>query len=244
VIAGVSRSIPIRAAKKINPGRGACILLRMPTMTEFSLSEVIALLTRTPATLDALLRGLPDTWVRSNEGRSKEGKDTWSPFDIVGHVARATPGRIRPPAQGEPGCAASAESTARRLGPAWKASGTGSGYAIGTSGDLGRARPHSSASAIPRNGPPVSRRSRPVERVPGSAALLRSQRVGKQSPYPEPESYGLAFTFVKPLPITSTVSSASFKPGSSSRVNHLTSAASLAAARSPATRRHRKSIKT
>jgi hypothetical protein len=58
----------------------------MPTMTEFSLAEVIALLTRTPATLDALLRGLPDTWVRSNEGRSEEGKETWSPFDIVGHL--------------------------------------------------------------------------------------------------------------------------------------------------------------
>jgi hypothetical protein len=53
---------------------------------EFSLAEATALLTRTPATLDALLRGLPDIWVRSNEGRSKNGKDTWSPFDIVGHL--------------------------------------------------------------------------------------------------------------------------------------------------------------
>ena len=55
-------------------------------MTEFSLAEAIAVLTRTPATLDALLRGLPDTWVHSNEERSKDGKDTWSPFDIVGHL--------------------------------------------------------------------------------------------------------------------------------------------------------------
>lgn len=58
----------------------------METMTEFSLSEATAILTRTPATLDALLRGLPDLWVHGNEGRSKDGNDTWSPFDIVGHL--------------------------------------------------------------------------------------------------------------------------------------------------------------
>jgi DinB superfamily len=59
--------------------------------TEFSLAAAIVVLARTPATLDALLRGLPMSWVRSNEGRSKDGrsdqaKDTWSPFDIVGHL--------------------------------------------------------------------------------------------------------------------------------------------------------------
>lgn len=53
----------------------------MPTPTEFNLTESIALLTRTPATLDALLRGLPDTWIRRNEG-----KDSWSAYDIVGHL--------------------------------------------------------------------------------------------------------------------------------------------------------------
>jgi hypothetical protein len=58
----------------------------MATVTKSNLSEVIAVLTRTPATLDALLRGLPDIWVRGNEGRSKDGKDTWSAFDIVGHL--------------------------------------------------------------------------------------------------------------------------------------------------------------
>ena len=50
-------------------------------MTEFSLAEAIAILTRTPATLNALLRGLPNTWVGCNEG-----KDTWSAFEIVGHL--------------------------------------------------------------------------------------------------------------------------------------------------------------
>jgi hypothetical protein len=53
---------------------------------EFDLAEATAVLARTPATLDALLRGLPNRWVRDNEGRAKDGKDTWSPFDIVGHL--------------------------------------------------------------------------------------------------------------------------------------------------------------
>jgi hypothetical protein len=53
----------------------------MPTMTEFTLPDTIAILTRTPATLNALLRGLPSMWTGSNEGDG-----TWSPFDIVGHL--------------------------------------------------------------------------------------------------------------------------------------------------------------
>jgi DinB superfamily len=53
----------------------------MAILTEFKLDETIAVLTRTPATLDALLRGLPESWVRSNEG-----KDTWNAFEIVGHL--------------------------------------------------------------------------------------------------------------------------------------------------------------
>jgi hypothetical protein len=53
----------------------------MSIPNEFNLADSIALLTRTPAALDALVRGLPNTWVRSNEG-----KDSWSPYDIVGHL--------------------------------------------------------------------------------------------------------------------------------------------------------------
>jgi hypothetical protein len=53
----------------------------MAKLSEFSLSETVAVLTRTPAALDALLRGLPDTWVHADEG-----KDTWSPFVILGHL--------------------------------------------------------------------------------------------------------------------------------------------------------------
>ncbi len=50
-------------------------------MSELNLADTIAILTRTPAALNALLRGLPDIWVRSNEGN-----DTWSVFDIIGHL--------------------------------------------------------------------------------------------------------------------------------------------------------------
>ncbi len=50
-------------------------------MVGYHLQNSIALLARTPATLDALLRDLPDAWTRSNEG-----ENTWSAFDIVGHL--------------------------------------------------------------------------------------------------------------------------------------------------------------
>ena len=50
-------------------------------MADFHLPDAVALLRRTPASLDALLRGLPDLWTWSNEG-----PDTWSPYDIVGHL--------------------------------------------------------------------------------------------------------------------------------------------------------------
>lgn len=56
----------------------------MANQNPFNLSETIAVLTRTPTALDALLRGLPDRWVRGNEG---EG--TWSAYDIVGHLVFA-----------------------------------------------------------------------------------------------------------------------------------------------------------
>jgi hypothetical protein len=46
-----------------------------------NLQDTTALLTRTPAALDALLRDLPETWTQRNEGES-----TWSAFDIVGHL--------------------------------------------------------------------------------------------------------------------------------------------------------------
>ena len=45
------------------------------------MQQTISLLARTPATLDVLLRDLPDEWTRRGEG---EG--TWSAFDVVGHL--------------------------------------------------------------------------------------------------------------------------------------------------------------
>src|SRR6202158_5292206 len=50
-------------------------------MMEHNLHHTIALLTRTPAALDALLRDLPETWTLRNEG-----ENTWSAFDFVGHL--------------------------------------------------------------------------------------------------------------------------------------------------------------
>ena len=43
-----------------------------------------ALLHRTPAALNALLRDLPESWTHRNEG-----ENTWSVFDIVGHLIHA-----------------------------------------------------------------------------------------------------------------------------------------------------------
>ena len=69
------------ALSRLSPKRRDMHLPMMEILTGFSLAEALALLIRTPATLSALLRGLPDMWVRRNEGR-----DTWSAFDIVGHL--------------------------------------------------------------------------------------------------------------------------------------------------------------
>ena len=50
-------------------------------MAEFNLDQTIALLSRTPASLNALLRDLPDFWTCRNEGEK-----TWSVFDVIGHL--------------------------------------------------------------------------------------------------------------------------------------------------------------
>jgi hypothetical protein len=48
---------------------------------EHDLQLTTALLARTPAVLDALLRDLPDAWTLGTEGEK-----TWSAFDVVGHL--------------------------------------------------------------------------------------------------------------------------------------------------------------
>lgn len=50
-------------------------------MTEFRLEESIEVLRSTPATLRSLLGGLSEAWIRSDEG-----PDTWTAFDVVGHL--------------------------------------------------------------------------------------------------------------------------------------------------------------
>lgn len=47
----------------------------------FSLEDAVPVLSRTPLVLRSLLEGLPQSWIRGTEG-----PDTWSPFDIVGHL--------------------------------------------------------------------------------------------------------------------------------------------------------------
>lgn len=47
----------------------------------FDLDDAVAILERTPASLSALLTGLPERWVRATEGDG-----TWSPYDVIGHL--------------------------------------------------------------------------------------------------------------------------------------------------------------
>lgn len=51
------------------------------TRRPFVLSEAVTILQRTPATLNTLLRGLPENWTAGHEGG-----ETWSPFDVLGHL--------------------------------------------------------------------------------------------------------------------------------------------------------------
>lgn len=43
--------------------------------------ECLSLLARTPGTLDALLRDLPEAWTEATEGPG-----TWSPYVVIGHL--------------------------------------------------------------------------------------------------------------------------------------------------------------
>ncbi len=51
------------------------------TRRPVDLQEAVAILERTPAALDAMLRGLPEGWIQAHEGG-----ETWSPFDVIGHL--------------------------------------------------------------------------------------------------------------------------------------------------------------
>jgi hypothetical protein len=48
---------------------------------KFEVSKAIEILQQTPLAIEALLHGLSDEWISANEG-----KETWSPYDVVGHL--------------------------------------------------------------------------------------------------------------------------------------------------------------
>ena len=48
---------------------------------DFDLEEAIPILERTPPVISELLRDLPESWTRANEG-----PDTWSPREVVAHL--------------------------------------------------------------------------------------------------------------------------------------------------------------
>src|SRR5215467_2019083 len=48
---------------------------------ELQLDHVRDILRRTPSTLNLLLQDLPEAWLMTNEG-----PDTWSPYDVLGHL--------------------------------------------------------------------------------------------------------------------------------------------------------------
>lgn len=48
---------------------------------EFNLNKSIEILSRTPLVIETLLNDLSEDWVKNNEG-----PETWSPYDIVGHL--------------------------------------------------------------------------------------------------------------------------------------------------------------
>lgn len=48
---------------------------------QFDIHKSIEILSRTPAVIETLLQGLSADWIDANEG-----PETWSPFDVVGHL--------------------------------------------------------------------------------------------------------------------------------------------------------------
>jgi len=47
----------------------------------FNIEQATEILSRTPAILNSLMRGISDDWTHKNEGG-----DSWSPFDVLGHM--------------------------------------------------------------------------------------------------------------------------------------------------------------
>jgi len=74
-------SVPKIGVLESRHAGGVRTLVCQMKQSEFNLDEAVAILERTPATLRAMLAGLPETWTQATEG---EG--TWSPYDVIGHL--------------------------------------------------------------------------------------------------------------------------------------------------------------
>lgn len=48
---------------------------------QYDVDKALEILERTPVVLNNLLLGLDDQWTQNNEG-----ENTWSPFDVIGHL--------------------------------------------------------------------------------------------------------------------------------------------------------------
>ena len=57
---------------------------RYSASVNFHFKEAVEVLSRTPATIETLLSGLGEPWIRADEG-----EQTFSPFDVVGHLIDA-----------------------------------------------------------------------------------------------------------------------------------------------------------
>jgi hypothetical protein len=57
------------------------ILIIHRNAMDFDLATGLAVLRRTPDTLRTMLSGLPEAWTEGNEG-----PETWSPYEVVGHL--------------------------------------------------------------------------------------------------------------------------------------------------------------
>ena len=51
---------------------------------EFNLADAVAILERTPASLSALIVGVPERWLRATEGDG-----AWSPYEVILHLIQA-----------------------------------------------------------------------------------------------------------------------------------------------------------
>ncbi len=73
--------LPPATQTRYNQSLSKTAVYELRNIMDHNLPHTISLLDRTPAALDALLRDLPEAWTLRNEG-----ENTWSAFDVVGHL--------------------------------------------------------------------------------------------------------------------------------------------------------------